>query len=290
MQGLEFLDVLLEGPDVVHERHHPIGGHRAGVQPGGGQQRRDVQRHRTVGGVQDEQLAPAEPQQRHLVGDLEVGKERDVPRPLDGAEQEPGGQLADVLDAHDVVRLHAVSVAGARVRLGPQQHRNEPGQVAVMTVQRHSVGEGHLSGKTRVLVRRDAPPLDRFSPHSHFQTLLEPTVLTLVAVMLVDGTVPTATTGVCQVPTDASFEETLATFAGELAVMLTGALVSADDAFDVALLPVGGPHPADHRTTAGTGRTVVVVVATDGTTAAAAAVHYRVTADGQLAERYDGTG
>ena len=54
--------------------------------------------------------------------DLEVGEEGDVAGPLDGGEEESGGQLADVVDAHDVVgRLHALAVAGRRVRLGPQQ-------------------------------------------------------------------------------------------------------------------------------------------------------------------------
>ena len=123
MQGFQLLHLFLEYPDVVHEGHHPIGGHGTSVQSGSGQERGDVQGHRTLGGVEYEQLAPSEPQQSHLVGDLEVREEGDVPRPFDGAEEQPGGQFADVLDAHDVVRLHAVTaVASARVWFGAQQH------------------------------------------------------------------------------------------------------------------------------------------------------------------------
>lgn len=59
--------------------------------------------------VQHEQLAPGEAKQGHLVGDLQVREEGDVPGPLDGAEEHPSGQFANVLDAHDVVGLHALA-------------------------------------------------------------------------------------------------------------------------------------------------------------------------------------
>jgi len=54
---------------VVHEGDNAVGGHWTGVKTGGSQQRRDVQRHRALGGVQDEQFAPGQPQQRHLAED-----------------------------------------------------------------------------------------------------------------------------------------------------------------------------------------------------------------------------
>ena len=66
MESLEFLDLLLEHADVVHEGHDAVGGHWTGVEAGGGQQRGDVQGHRALGRVQHEQLAPGQPQQRHL--------------------------------------------------------------------------------------------------------------------------------------------------------------------------------------------------------------------------------
>lgn len=71
VQRLELLDLLLEDADVVHEGDDSVGGHGGGVQAGGGQQRRDVQRHRALRRVQHEQLAPHQPQQRHLVRHLD---------------------------------------------------------------------------------------------------------------------------------------------------------------------------------------------------------------------------
>jgi len=135
MKGFEFLDLLLEDAYVIHEGDDAVGGHGTGVQTGGRQQRRHVQRHGTLRRVQHEQFAPDQSQKRHLVRHLEIGEEGDVPGPFDGGEEEPGGQFADVVDAHDVVgRLHALPVAGRRVRLGPQQQRYVTGQVTV-TVQ-----------------------------------------------------------------------------------------------------------------------------------------------------------
>jgi hypothetical protein len=77
--------------------------------------------------------------------------------------------------------------------------------------------------------------LDSFSPHADLETFLEPTVLTLVAVMLVDRTVATAATCVRQVAANGPLEETLASFARELSVMFPRTLVAADDTFDTRL-------------------------------------------------------
>ena len=89
-----------------------------------------MERHGALRRVEYEQLAPAQSKQPDLIGHLEVWKERDVASPLHGAEQQPGGQLADILNPHDVVRcwlrrLHALgrpsagrgAVAGGGVRL-----------------------------------------------------------------------------------------------------------------------------------------------------------------------------
>jgi len=50
-----------------------------------------------------------------------------------------------------------------------------------------------------------------FSPHAHLQTLLKPTVLALVPVMLIDGTVPVPSTRVREISSYTSLEEALAT-------------------------------------------------------------------------------
>jgi len=57
-------------------------------------------------------------------------------------------------------------------------------------------------------------------------------------VVLVDGTVPVTATRVGKVATNRSLEETLASFAGELSVVFTGAFVSADDTLDARLFGV----------------------------------------------------
>lgn len=106
---------------MVHESDHAVGRHRAGVESRRSEERGDVEGHRTLRRVEDEELAPAHPEQGHLVGDLEVGEERDVPSPLDGAEEEPGCELADVVDAHYRVGLHALGVTRRRVGLSSKQ-------------------------------------------------------------------------------------------------------------------------------------------------------------------------
>lgn len=145
MQDLQLLHLLLEDPDVVHEGHHPVRGHRGGVEAGSCQQRRDVDGHGALGGVQHEQFAPGEAQQGHLVRHLQIREEGDVAGPLHGAEKHPRRQLTDVLDAHQVVALQALRAeAGGRVGLGPQQQRDVARQVGV-ALQGVSVGQGKLT-------------------------------------------------------------------------------------------------------------------------------------------------
>ncbi|DAA17735.1 TPA: hypothetical protein BOS_20055 [Bos taurus] len=68
------------------------------------------------------------------------------------------------------------------------------------------------------------------------EALFEAAVLALVAVVLVDGTVPVGAARVAQVPPHAALEEALAAFARELAVVLAARLVPAHHALDVLLL------------------------------------------------------
>lgn len=118
-----------------------------------------MERQGRLGGVEDEQLAPAQPQQRHLgitcaawfcdmflvleprllsvherrapdlVRDGQLGEIRDVSGPFHDAEEQPGSQFADVVDAHGVVRAALlavlVSITAAWIRLRSQQLGDE---------------------------------------------------------------------------------------------------------------------------------------------------------------------
>ena len=75
-----------------------------------------------------------------------------------------------------------------------------------------------------------------FPSHPSLQTFLEPAVLTLVPVVLVNGAVSAAPARVGEIPSDWPLEETLASLAGELTVVLPWTLVTAHDAFDAGLL------------------------------------------------------
>ena len=121
MQGLELLDLLLEDPDVVHEGDHPVRGHGGGVEAGGCEEGGDVQGHVALGGVKDEQLGPDEPQQRHLVSQLQLGEAGDVAGPLHRREEDAGGELADVIDADHVVGGHLDLAIPGGVWLRPEQ-------------------------------------------------------------------------------------------------------------------------------------------------------------------------
>lgn len=49
------------------------------------------------------------------------------------------------------------------------------------------------------------------SPHAHFEAFSKSAVLALISMMLVDGTVPISSTGVCEVSSYGSFEKWFAT-------------------------------------------------------------------------------
>lgn len=99
---------------------------------------------------------------------LEVGEEGDVASPLDGGEKQSRRQLADVVDAHDVVGLHALTIPRRGVGFGSEQQGDVAGQVRVAVEARSrrrsrrrrvAVGESELPRQTRGLRRRNPPPL-----------------------------------------------------------------------------------------------------------------------------------
>ena len=121
MQRLELLDLLLEDPDVVHEGDHPVSGHGGGVEARGCQEGGDVKGHVALGGVKDEQLRPDEPQERHLVCQLELREAGDVAGPLHRREEDAGGELTDVVNADHVVGSHLNLAVSRGVWLRPEQ-------------------------------------------------------------------------------------------------------------------------------------------------------------------------
>jgi len=74
-----------------------------------------------------------------------------------------------------------------------------------------------------------------FSSHADLETFLESTVLALIAVVLIDGTVATTAARVGEITTNRSLEEALASFARQHAVVLAGALVAAHDTLGAEL-------------------------------------------------------
>lgn len=181
VQSFQLFHLLLENADVIHEGDHSIRGHGAGVESCRCQQRSHVKGHGTLGGIQDEEFAPAQSQESHLVGYLEIWKEGNVSGPFHRAEEKSGCQLANVFDAHEVVGLHAVaSVPGrARVWLCPKKHGHEAAQVAgVVAIDAVHGGpriraERHqLTGVTRVLVWRYATPLNCCKIRFYIERLL----------------------------------------------------------------------------------------------------------------------
>ncbi|KGL80539.1 hypothetical protein N309_09716, partial [Tinamus guttatus] len=119
VQGFQFFDLLLEDSYVVHKGDHSVGGHGRRVKTGG---RQGGGAGGALGSVEHKQLAPGQPEQGHLVCDLQVWEEGDIPGPLHGAEEHPSRQFANVLDAHDVVGLHALAAkAGGGVGLCSQK-------------------------------------------------------------------------------------------------------------------------------------------------------------------------
>ncbi len=101
-------------------------------------------------------------------------------------------------------------------------------------------------------------PIGRtFPSHAHFETLLESTILTLVSVVLVNGTTPVAPAGVGQVSSHGSLEEGLAPLAGKLSVVLSTGLVPTHNTLNLRPCLVGtvsGAIGAGYRGGARSGR------------------------------------
>ena len=227
LQAAQLVHLLLEGTHLVHEGHGPLGCHGRGMQPRGGQQRCRMQRQRRLRRVQHEELTPAEPQQRHLVGGRQLGEEGRVAGPLDRAEQQACRQLAHVVDAQ--YSAAATKASGRGVGLSTQQLRNQLGHWRPrerFDARRARGTAGRWTGERM----RDAASLHGLLAHAHPEALLEPTVLTLVPVVLINLTVTVGPAGVAEIAADAALEETLAALAGEHAVMLSTGLVPAHHA------------------------------------------------------------
>lgn len=110
----------------------------------------------------------------HLLWDWQFWEVWDVSGPLDGAEEEPGGQLTDAVDAHNggsarrclhlwlTVRGH---VPAAGVRLGPEELGDElrdllPIEVVRPDVTRPSSSSCQGVGTDTWVSWRDSTPLD----------------------------------------------------------------------------------------------------------------------------------
>lgn len=103
-----------------------------------------------------------------------------------------------------------------------------------MAVERVSICQGELAmGR---LCGWHSAPLYGFPSHANFETFFEPTVLTLIAVVLVYRAVPVGTTCVTQIPPYTSLEEALAAFTGELAVVFATRLVPTHHTLNMLLL------------------------------------------------------
>lgn len=79
-------------------------------------------------------------------------------------------------------------------------------------------------------------PLHRFPSHANFQAFFEAAVLTLIAMVLVNGTIPVGTACVTEVPSYAPFEEAFAPLASKLAIVFTTRFIPANNAFYVLWL------------------------------------------------------
>lgn len=103
-----------------------------------------------------------------------------------------------------------------------------------MAVERVPICQGELTMSW--LCGWHSAPLDGFPSHANFEAFFEAAVLTLIAVVLVNGTVPVGTTSIAQVPPYTPLEETLAALAGKLAIMFATRLVPTNHTFNVLLL------------------------------------------------------
>jgi len=88
--------------------------------------------------------------------------------------------------------------------------------------------------------------LDGFFSHAQTEALLQTTVLTLIAMMLVNRTVMIAPAGVCQICSDRSLKEALTSLTGKLSIVLPRAPISTHHTLDIStpVMFIVGPRGA----------------------------------------------
>lgn len=200
LEPRQFIHLVLENPHLIHEGDYALGRHRRRVEASGRQQGGHVEWQSGLGGVQDKQLTPAQPQQSHLIRDWQLREIGYIPGPLHNAEEKPRGQFADVIDAHGIVGAALlavlVSVSAVGVRLSSQQLGDKLGHgltaattsvVVVKFAAPKTSGTAAYGsdGGTEARLWGDATALNFFA-HADTEALLQPAVLALVSVMLVD--------------------------------------------------------------------------------------------------------
>lgn len=89
---------------------------------------------------------------------------------------------------------------------------------------------------THTRIKNQKVPIATFPSHADFKAFFEAAVLTLIAVVLVDWTIPVGTACVSEVPSYAPFEEAFAPLASKLAIVFATGFVPAHHALDVLRL------------------------------------------------------
>lgn len=79
-------------------------------------------------------------------------------------------------------------------------------------------------------------PLHGFPSHANFEAFFEAAVLTLIAMVLVNGTIPVGTACISEVPSYAPFEKAFTPLASELAIVFAAGFVPANHALYVLWL------------------------------------------------------
>lgn len=126
LQSIELLHLILKYADLIHEGHNTVSRHGGSMEASSCQQRSHVEGQRWLGGIEDEELTPAQTQQGNLIRNRQVREERNIPGPLHCAEEQPGCKLTNVINAHNATLLGILGAeTGSGVRLSPQQLGNQ---------------------------------------------------------------------------------------------------------------------------------------------------------------------
>lgn len=96
------------------------------------------------------------------------------------------------------------------------------------------VWEAHQRTNTHMNKKTKSP--NTFPSHADFKAFFEAAVLTLIAVVLVDWTIPVGTACVSEVPSYAPFEEAFAPLASKLAIVFATRFIPTDHTFNVLWL------------------------------------------------------